>query len=107
MEDWRTAAPADSDGLGRHRGTPVRVWNLTGGSSARSAASQGHDDGRPPRRARRNMRRKRARRSRAIIATITAVMIALIIGLYVRSLDGGPPTPRSYLGIYTPGLPES
>jgi mannan endo-1,4-beta-mannosidase len=107
MEDWRTAAPADSDGLGRHRGPPARVRILAGGSGARPAVSQGHDDARPLRRARRNMRRKRARRSTAIVATITAVMIALIIGLYVRSLDGGPPTPKSYLGIYTPGLPES
>ena len=107
IEDWRTAAPAESDSLGRHRGTPSRVRNLAGGFGARPAASRGHDDARPLRRARRKTRRKRARRATALVATITAVMITLIIGLYVRSLDDGSPTSRSYLGIYTAGLPES
>ena len=107
MEDWRTAAPADSDRLGRHRGTPSRVPNLAGGSGWRPPASHGHDDARPLRRTRRKTRRKRTRRATAVIAASTAVMIALIIGLYVRSLEGGSPASRSYLGIYTAGLPES
>jgi hypothetical protein len=107
MEDWRTAAPADSDGLGRHRSTPSRVRNLAGGSGASPAVSHDHDDARLLRRARGKARRKRTRRATATVALITAIMIALVIGLYVRSLDGRSPAQRTYLGIYTAGLPES
>jgi mannan endo-1,4-beta-mannosidase len=107
IEDWQTAVPAESDGLGRHRGAPSRVRNLAGGSGARPAVNRGLDDARPLRHARRKPRRKPARRVTVTVATITAVMIALIIGLYVRSVVGRSPTPRSYLGIYTAGLPES
>jgi hypothetical protein len=58
----------------------------------------------PPGRA--NRRKKHARMI-AAVAVPMAVAIALIVGLYGGFEDGRPPVPRTYLGVYTAGLPES
>jgi len=82
--------------------------NRAGGVRAKLAASRGRDGGHPllpP--GRRNARRKPTRMLIATAAVLTAVAIALVIGLYGRFADSKPASPRTYLGVYTAGLPES
>jgi hypothetical protein len=82
--------------------------NLVGGrrTSPASAVSRRRVTWRllPP--DRKNGRKKRTRII-AIAAVAMAVVIALVIGLYGRFADSTPPTPSTYLGVYTTGLPES
>jgi hypothetical protein len=79
---------------------------LVGGRRARLApvASRGYDAGPlPPDRV--NKPKRRARMI-AVAAAATVTAIGLVIGLYAR-FAGGSPAPRTYLGVYTAGLPES
>ena len=43
----------------------------------------------------------------ATAAVLTAVAVVLVIGIYGRFADSRSASPRTYLGVYTEGLPES
>jgi mannan endo-1,4-beta-mannosidase len=105
--DPRTAIHADTQGLGRHRRASSRMRKLVGGRRASLApvASQGYGVSPPPP-AQRSWWKKHARMIAAVTAAM-AVAVTLIIGLYGRFEGGRPLVPRTYLGVYTAGLPES
>jgi mannan endo-1,4-beta-mannosidase len=103
----QTEVHVDAQGLGRHRTTSSRIRKLVSGRRASLApvASRGYDASPlPP--GRENRRQKHARMI-AAVAVATAVAIVLVIGLYGRFAGGRPLVPRTYLGVYTAGLPES
>jgi mannan endo-1,4-beta-mannosidase len=107
IADSRTAVQANAQGLGRHGKGSSRMRKLISGHRASPApvASQGYDVG--PRSPERENGRQRHARMIAAVAVATAIAIALVIGLYGRFSGGRSPGPRTYLGVYTAGMPES
>jgi mannan endo-1,4-beta-mannosidase len=107
-----TAVRAETEPPGRHRRASFRLRNLIDRFPARLAAvsSKGQSPWLRPDRGKSG--RLKLTRAMAIAAAVTvAASIALAVGLLGRSADDKSvdldDPPGSYLGVYTPGVPQS